>query len=258
MNKDSNPVEWFPAPVGLKLGADDVHVWRASLDCDAPVLSRLETTLSSDETARANRFVYATDRNHFVAARGILRELLGAYLMISPAELKFRYGNHGKPALDANASDSVLQFNLSHSGGLAIYGFSLGRRLGVDVERIRPQLAGEDIARRYFAAREVAELQALPMHQRPEGFFLCWTRKEAYVKAHGAGLSLPLDSFTVSLTPGRAAQLQADDSDQWSLRALEPASGFVGAMVAEGRNWRSSSWSWSPGLGTFHPPENPF
>jgi 4'-phosphopantetheinyl transferase len=246
VNEDSNSMEWVPAPVGLKLGADGVHLWRASLNCDAPVLSRLETTLSPYEMARANRFVFATDRNHFVAARGILRELLGAYLVRPPAELKFRYGSHGKPALDANASDSVLQFNLSHSGGVAIYAFSLGRRLGVDVERIRPELAGEDIARRYFAAREVAELQALPIDLRPEGFFLCWTRKEAYVKAHGAGLSLPLDSFTVSLTPSRAAELQSDDSDQWSMVSLDPAPGFVAAMVVEGRKWRSSHWSWNP------------
>jgi 4'-phosphopantetheinyl transferase len=246
MNKDSNSAEWFPAPVALKLGTDDVHLWRASLNCEAPVLSRLETALSPDEMARANRFVISTDRNHFVAARGILRELLGAYLLLPPAELKFRYGNHGKPALEAKASDSDLQFNLSHSGGVAIYAFSLGRRLGVDVEHIRPQLAGEDIARRYFAAREVAELLALPTHLRTEGFFLCWTRKEAYVKAHGAGLSLPLDSFTVSLTPGRTAELHAEDSDQWALRSVEPASEFVAAMVAEGHNWQFSRWSWNP------------
>src|ERR1700691_867822 len=119
MDKDSNSVAWLPAPAELKLGASDVHLWRASLDCDAPVLSRLEATLSSDETARAKRFVYAKDRNHFVAARGILRQLLGAYLLLPPAELRFRYENLGKPALDAIASDSDLQFNLSHSGGLA-------------------------------------------------------------------------------------------------------------------------------------------
>lgn len=246
MNTDFNSVEWLPAPVGLKLGASDVHLWRASLGCDASLLSRLENTLSPDEMARADRFVFSMDRNHFVAARGILRELLGAYLMRPPAELRFRYGNHGKPALDANATDSDLQFNLSHSGGVAIYAFSLGRRLGVDVEQIRPHLAGEDIARRYFGAREVAELLALPTHMRPEGFFLCWTRKEAYVKAHGAGLSLPLDSFTVSLTPGRVAQLHAEDGDQWLVRSLEPTPGFVAAVVAEGRDWRSSCWSWHP------------
>jgi 4'-phosphopantetheinyl transferase len=246
VNAGSNSGEWVPAPAGLKLGSEDVHLWRTSLDCDAPVLARLAITLSPDELARANRFVFPTDRSHFVAARGILRELLGGYLRVPPAELKFRYGDHGKPALDANASDADLQFNLSHSGGAAIFAFSLGRRLGVDVERIRPQRAGEDIARRYFAAREVAELQALPAHLRAEGFFLCWTRKEAYVKAHGAGLSLPLDSFTVSLTPGRAAELEAEDSNQWSMCSVEPAPGFVAAMVAEGRNWHSSRWSWNP------------
>ena len=246
MDKDSNSVEWFTAPVGLKLSADDVHLWRASLDCDLPVLSRLETTLSPDEMARANRFVFSMDRNHFVAARGILRELLGAYLMVPPAGLKFRYGNHGKPALDANQSDSDLQFNLSHSGGIAIYAFSLGRRLGVDVEQILPQRASEDIARRYFAAREVADLLALPTPLRTEGFFLCWTRKEAYVKAHGAGLSLPLDSFTVSLTPGCEAELQSEDSNQWSMHSVEPAPGFAAAMVAESRNWQRSCWNWNP------------
>jgi 4'-phosphopantetheinyl transferase len=246
VNTDSNSIEWHPAPVALKLGPDDVHLWRASLNCDAPLLSRLETTLSLDEIARANRFIFAADRNHFVAARGILRELLGAYLMLAPAAVGFRYGDHGKPALDASHSDSVLQFNLSHSGGVAIYAFSLGRRLGVDVERIRPERAGEDIAQRYFAAREVAELQMLPSHLRTEGFFLCWTRKEAYLKARGAGLSLPLDSFTVSLTPGRAAELRAEDGDEWFVGSVEPAPGFVAAVVAEGRNWRSSCWSWSP------------
>jgi 4'-phosphopantetheinyl transferase len=245
VNTDSNPVEWPPAPAGLMLGEADLHLWRASLDCDAPVYSRLQTTLSPDEIARADRFVFLADRNRFVAARGILRELLGTYLMLPPANLKFRYGNHGKPALDANAPDSTLQFNLSHSGDLAIYAFSRGRELGVDVEQIRPQLASEDVARRYFASSEVAELQALPPNSRPEAFFLCWTRKEAYVKAHGAGLSLPLDSFTVSLTPGRAAELQAADGARWAIDSLEPAPGFVGAIVVERGGWRRSCWSWN-------------
>jgi 4'-phosphopantetheinyl transferase len=246
VNTDSNPVEWSPAPSGLKLGEDEVHLWRASLDCDAPVLSRLQTTLSPDEMARADRFVFPADRNHFVAARGILRELLGGYLVLPPARLKFRYGIHGKPALDANASDSALQFNLSHSGGFAIYAFSRGRELGVDVEKIRPQLAGEDLVRRYFASSEVAELQALPTNLRPEAFFLCWTRKEAYVKAHGAGLSLPLDSFTVSLTPGRAVALQAADTARWSIESLEPTPGYVAAIVVEQGRCRRSCWSWNP------------
>ena len=235
---------WTPAPASLQLGADEVHVWRASLDCDLPVLARLEATLSPDETVRANRFFLLTDRNHFVVARGILRELLGAYLRSAPANLQFNYGNYGKPVLVAKTSSLSLQFNLSHSGGLAVYAFSLGRRLGIDVEQIRPQLAGEDIARRYFAERELAELRALPPQLRAEGFFRCWTRKEAYVKAQGAGLSIPLDSFTVSLTPGRPEDLETEDSAQWLLRSLDPSPGFVAAVVGEGRDWQLRRWSW--------------
>jgi 4'-phosphopantetheinyl transferase len=246
VSTDSNPVEWFPAPSGLELGEADLHLWRASLDCDASVLSRLQATLSPDEVARADRFVFPADRNRFVAARGILRELLGAYSRLPPAKLKFRYGNHGKPALDANTSDSALQFNLSHAGGLAIYAFSRGRELGVDVEQIRPQLAGDEIARRYFAPSEVAELQALPARLRPDAFFLCWTRKEAYVKAHGAGLSLPLDSFTVSLTPGPGVELQAADGARWSVESLEPGPGFAAAIVVERGGCKKSCWNWSP------------
>jgi len=246
VSTDSKTVVWSPAPATLNLGANEVHVWCASLDCDRAVLSRLEGTLSSDEIARASRFVLTTDRNHFVVARGILRNLLGAYLMLSPASLQFNYGKYGKPALQTKACNSPLQFNLSHSSGLAMYALSLGRRLGIDVERIRPQLAVEDIARRYFAQRELADLKALPSQLRAEGFFLCWTRKEAYVKAHGAGLSIPLDSFAVSLTPGRPAELQSADSAQWSLRSFEPSPGSVAAIVGEGKDWQTLHWSWRP------------
>jgi 4'-phosphopantetheinyl transferase len=244
VSTDSNPVAWSPAEVSLELGAQEVHLWRASLDCEISALSRLEATLSADELARADRFVFKTDRSYFVAARGILRELLGAYLMLSPTELQFCYGNHGKPALDPETDCSGLQFNLSHSGGVGVYAFSHGRKLGIDVEQIRPQLAGEDIARRYFAARELAELRALPPQLRVTGFFLCWTRKEAYVKAHGAGLSIPLDSFVVSLTPGRPPELHSVDSAQWSLRSFEPSPGYVAAIVGEGRSWQLRYWNW--------------
>jgi len=246
MRIDSNPVIWTPAPASLQLGADDVHVWRASLDCDPPVLARLEATLSPDETVRANRFIFLSDRNRFVMARGILRELLGAYLALSPAKLQFCYGDYGKPALKGKTAGSSLQFNLSHSGGLAVYALAFGRRLGIDVEHFRPQLAGEEIARRYFAVRELVELQKLPPQLRVEGFFLCWTRKEAYVKAQGAGMSIPLDSFTVSLTPGRSEELHAADAAQWSLRSFEPSPSHIGAVVGEGRGWQLRHWTWRP------------
>jgi 4'-phosphopantetheinyl transferase len=246
VNTDSTPIAWSLAPVIFEPGADEVHLWCASLDYDALVLSRLERTLSPDEEARANRFVFKTDRNRFVVARGILRELLGAYLMLSPTEVRFRYGPQGKPTADPEICSSTLQFNLSHSNGLAVYAFAHGRGLGIDVERVRPELAGEEIAERFFGPRELAELRALSPQLRAEGFFLCWTRKEAYVKAHGAGLNLPLDTFVVSLTPGRPAELESVDSSRWTLKSFKPSPGFVGAIVGEGKDWRLHYRKWQP------------
>lgn len=234
MSIDSSP-QWLPAPFSLQLGANEVHLWRASLDCDPAVRSRLEGALAPDELARADRFFSQIDRNHFVVARGILRELLGGYLRFAPSKIQFCYGDNGKPALREETHGSFLQFNLSHSGGLAVYAFSFGRKLGVDVEIVRPQSAADEIAERYFAPGELAELRKLPQTLKAEGFFSCWTRKEAYVKAHGAGLSIPLDSFTVSLTPGGPVDLDSTDSAEWSINSFKPSEGYIAAIVAEGK-----------------------
>ena len=199
-----------------------------------------------DEKSRAARFRFARDRNHFIAARGILRELLGGYLHRSPAELEFDYGPSGKPALRTEGPSSPVRFNLSHSHGLAVYAFALGREVGIDLEPIRPDFAADDIAGRYFSTRELNELRALPPELRPEGFFLCWTRKEAYVKARGEGLQIPLDSFSVSLTPGEPEVLESADSSRWSLRSFEPAPRYVAAVVGEGQGWRLRHWERKP------------
>jgi 4'-phosphopantetheinyl transferase len=127
-----------------------------------------------------------------------------------------------------------LRFNLSNSQGVALYAFALGREVGIDIEKIRPEVAFEGIEDRYFSSRERQELRDLPEKLRPEGFFLCWTRKEAYVKARGDGLYLPLDSFDVSLTPGKPAVLNSQDRDRWSIYPLQPLANFVGALVVEG------------------------
>lgn len=230
-------LEWLPAPLSLELGANEVHVWRISLDCDPVVRSRLEGTLAADELARADRFFSQVDRNHFVVARGFLRELLGTYLRLAPSKIQFYYGHNGKPALNVETHSPPLQFNLSHSGGLAVCAFSIERRLGVDVELVRPQIAAEDIAVRYFSPRELAELRKLPQVMQAEGFFSCWTRKEAYVKAHGAGLTIPLESFAVSLAPEDPVELQSQDSNEWSMHSFKPSEGYVAAIVVEGKGF---------------------
>lgn len=216
---------------------DGIHVWHAALDRDENVMSQLAATLSPDEKARADRFRFAKDRNHFTVARGLLRELLGAYLQQDPSSLEFSYGQHGKPALAGKHASSGLCFNLSHSFGMAVYAFAEKRNLGIDVERVQQDSAGDDIARRFFSPREVSDLRSLPQESRPEAFFRCWTRKEAYIKALGTGLHTPLDSFSVSLLPNQPAQFLGGVDSCWHMAAFHPAEGYAAAVVYDGGNY---------------------
>jgi 4'-phosphopantetheinyl transferase len=237
---------WEPSLDRLTLADGEVHVWRASLDCSESVLHRFEAALAADEKARAQRFVFQPDRNSYIAARGVLRELLGRYLSQGPSEIEFDYGAQGKPALRSGWSQSGVQFNVSHSHGLGLFAFAVARQVGVDVELVRPDFAGEKIAERFFSPQEVRALRSLPAAVQDEGFFLCWTRKEAYIKARGEGLQIPLKSFHVSLTPGKPARLQANDSSRWSLRSLRLEGRYVGALVGEGKGWKLRGFKWRP------------
>ena len=234
---------WSLCPEGPELAEDEVHVWRADLECDARVLRRLEATLSTDERARANRFLFQPDRNHFIATRGILRELLGRYVNRAPEHLEFDYAPQGKPTLHTELPHTSVRFNVSHSHGMALLAFTVGRQVGVDLELVR-KFGGQEIAARFFSPQEVMELSCLPQWVQDEGFFLCWTRKEAYVKARGEGLNIPLKSFHVTLTPGKPECLHAADDSNWTLRSLRPDPQYVGALVAEGRGWKLRQWNW--------------
>jgi 4'-phosphopantetheinyl transferase len=243
---------WHPPPGRLTLGENEVHVWRASLERGEVNLSYLRQLLSPDENARAERFRFEKDRRHFVAGRGLLRVVLGLYLSREPAGLSFVYGPHGKPALANAPGPGAVCFNLSHSRGLALYAVTRGRRLGVDVEGATRPLGHEEIAERFFSPREREALQHLPAGLRAGAFFACWTRKEAYLKAHGGGLTVALDSFDVSLAPGEPARLLATHGDpleagRWSLRQLDPGPGYVGALAVEGHGWRLWCGHWPDG-----------
>lgn len=239
-------VEWS-SPVAVPAMPDNVvHVWRASLAVDPSALRRLKSTLEQNELERADRFIFDPDRNHFIAARGILRDVLGRYLQCAPQTIDFVYGARGKPAISSAGLRHPLCFNLSHSHGLAVIGIARERELGIDVEMIRPDFASEEIAKRYFSAKEIHELSGLPAELRAEGFFLCWTRKEAYIKARGAGLSLPLSEFDVSLKPHDENALLATRPDgaegtQWSLRDVPAVEGYVAALCVRGHGWRLKS-----------------
>jgi medium-chain acyl-[acyl-carrier-protein] hydrolase len=242
----ADPCRWEEPARASGLGADEVHVWRVPLDCGPDAVARLLESLADDERERADRFHFDKDRRHFIAGRGCLRAVLGRYLGEAPGRLSFTYNFYGKPTL-ASATD--LRFNLTHSHGLALVAVTRGREVGVDVEYVRRDLAGELLAERFFSPREAAALRALPEPQRREAFFRCWTRKEAYIKARGAGLSLPLDRFDVTLRPDEPAMLLAthdepDEARRWTLRALTPGEGYVGALAAEGDSWRLWCGHW--------------
>src|SRR5271163_3956007 len=215
--------EWSSPPVTPELARGEIHVWSASLVTDEVTLRSLEATLVDEERERARRFIFERDRDRYVAARGILRDLLGQYLRCAPRSIEFAYGPYGKPAITGAASRSGICFNLSHSHGLAVVAIGREQEVGIDVELIRPEFAAEGIARRYFSAKEIDELSGLPAQMRTEGFFLCWTRKEAYIKAKGDGLQIPLDSFDVSLSPGSPATLCSDDEPRWGIESFIPS-----------------------------------
>jgi len=240
---------WEVPPAAIGLGCDEVHVWRAVLDQLAVCLPGLWRTLAEDERARANRFRFQRDRDHYSAARGSLRAILGRYLGVEPGQLQFCYNPHGKPALARGPGGDGLRFNLSHSHGLALFAFARGHELGIDVERIRPEVASEQIAERFFAPGEVAALRALPDHLRTTAFFRCWTRKEAYIKALGKGLAIPLAQFEVSLAPEEPPALLRTQPDpreaaRWTLQELDPGSGYAAALAVEGHGWRVRCWEW--------------
>jgi 4'-phosphopantetheinyl transferase len=210
-----------------------VHVWPVSIQGPVAVVDQFRSLLSADETARAARFRFEHLQHSFILARGALRILLSRYLDTPPRDLEFRYGAKGKPAL---AEPARLQFNASHSADLALFAFTMGCEVGVDIEAVRSMSDMEDVARRFFCAEETTELMALSTRQRDQGFFLCWTRKEAYIKATGEGLSAPLDAFRVTLRPGEPARMIHLEHDliaaqAWSLHDLTPDPRYAGALA---------------------------
>jgi 4'-phosphopantetheinyl transferase len=240
---------WRFPPETSVLGRDEVHVWRADLDQTTLQIQRFLDTLAADEQERAARFHFERDREHFIVARGVLRAILGSYLNRAPESLSFCYSSYGKPALAGASDGNAIRFNVSHSHGAALYAVTRGREVGIDLERIRSDIAITEIAERFFSRREVATLRTLPAEVQRQAFFHCWTRKEAYIKARGEGLSLPLDQFDVSLASGEpdallGSQRDPSEASSWLLQELAYAPGYVAALAAEGRNWRLTCWQW--------------
>lgn len=240
---------WRVPPANLLLGSDDdVHVWRACLDVKEPRLRSLSHIISKDELRKARRFHFKRDRERFIVRRGLLRTILGRYLDVEPNRLHFCYNPYGKPTLDTSGKEKI-SFNLSHSHGLALFAIARVGEIGVDLERIRPGLSDDNIAERFFSHPEIALLKTLSGNIRRQKFFSYWSRKEAYIKARGKGLAIPLACFDVSMAPGNPVVLLnpegvPESSRQWFLRDLIVGSNYAAAIAAEGNGWRLSCWQW--------------
>jgi 4'-phosphopantetheinyl transferase len=230
---------------------DRIDIWRVCLLHGDQSEQDLCGILTLDELARASRFHFEEDRLQYIRGRAILRTLLGRYLETPPAEIRFRYENHGKPEIALPSTRRDLRFNFSDSGGLALIAVGSGSALGVDIERVRPLPDFLDIAMRFFSAREVQAILALSENKRQEAFFACWTRKEAYLKATGIGLLHPLSDFSVAVDPDGAAEVcevkgNKDIASHWFLTDVLPGEGFRGALACEGGRCRIAQWTFGP------------
>ena len=231
------------------LPENQVDIWRIDLSAHADEVDGYRRLLSSDEIERADRFHFERHRRRFTLARAALREILGRYANIAPGELVFSYGEKGKPSLASGQIEQALQFNLSHSDEVALLAVAQTLIVGVDIELVNPEFATEEIAERFFSAAEVDCLQRLPSGQRADAFFSCWTRKEAYIKALGEGLSVPLDSFEVAfgpVVPAALLQVRVDPHEvtRWSMYDIEVGPRFKAALVVEGKAHQLRRFLW--------------
>ena len=227
------PVPFSPPHV---LQKEEAHVWHVDLGFASRYLARWKSPLSTDEQQRAARFKFDVDRSRFSCARGVLRHLLAAYAGRAPQEIQFTYSENGKPELRDCAG---IRFNVSHSDNVAVFAVAANRRIGIDIEKLRDDVDFDAIPRRFFSEVEQREIAALSGEEKIAGFFNCWTRKEAYVKAVGTGLSLPLRDFDVTLRPGEPARLIATRPNPelaklFILASLDIRPEFASALAIEG------------------------
>ena len=227
---------------------DEAHLWRVRLHGAPDEFARLATLLSAEEHVRAGRFRFERDRHRFVIARGRLREVLAAYLECPPAQVAFGYGPRGKPRLAGDGAGTGLTFSLSHTGTHGLVGIARGRRIGVDLEGIRPDVLGDAEASLLLAEAERRDLDRLPSSDRLRALLAAWVQKEAYAKARGDGLALDLRAIEVDVRPDgpgglRRDRQHADPATRWCVRTLEVGPEFAAALAVEGSAGRLGWWT---------------
>lgn len=228
---------------------DEIQVWRIPLAEQSGTDTRLKEFLCPEEHDRAERFHFIRDQRRFIIRRAALRQLLAVSLRTTPQAVQFELGPHGKPFFPGQIGADGIRFSCSHSGDWALIAVARGSDLGVDLEWNRPMTEAEDLVKNFFSPAEISELANLSPTLKLAGFFNAWTRKEAFVKAIGLGLSYPLNHFSVSLAPDRPVALlevtdEIDALKRWTLRSLEVAPNYSAALVFEGKQKFLKSFTW--------------
>jgi 4'-phosphopantetheinyl transferase len=230
--------EWKPSPVDYGLGWHAVHVWRAFFQPALVCSRRFTESLSEEEIAKARRFVRPLDRERYIFAHALLRSILGAYVGCPPRQLILEKDQYGKPFLISGNSGRDIQFNLSHSGDIALVAVARGARVGIDVEWMRSVPDARQIVNSLFSIGERELLSPLSPPDFDKEFFDYWTSKEAFIKGIGKGLSYALDKFSVILTKGESHGLirvhdSPTDDCRWKIVRTPPAPGYSGALAVE-------------------------
>ncbi|WP_020539096.1 4'-phosphopantetheinyl transferase family protein [Lewinella cohaerens] len=237
----SRQQQWNKAQPEFKIASHQVHIWKAALDATALQTEKLQALLSDDELARADKFHFEKDRTHYIAGRGMLRQILGFYLESAPNVLQFDYTPFGKPFLPSETGPDGLNFNLSHSGKIVLYAITRGQSVGVDIEKKKDNIDIDQIAQRFFSLAEISVLNSVPKDQKYHLFFQYWARKEALLKATGMGVSFPLEKVDVSQQSGQGWSPITLSSDLfknpiWFNQDLFPGTGYHAAVTVEKNN----------------------
>lgn len=229
-----------------------IHVWAASLNVTAPRTGELREFLSKDELERANRLYFDRDRNRFIAGRGILRSILAGYLHTKEASIRFCYNAYGKPMLDSGHAEGDLHFNVSHSNELFLCALCRNDKIGIDGENIHTEIMDDEIAKRFFTSKECEWIKSFPYSLQQQAFYKVWVRKEAYLKAMGTGLSIPLNKFDVSLIPEKPVQefvyeLQQVKDTAWFVEEIDIPSyeDYVVAIARKGKHGEIATFKWN-------------
>lgn len=229
------------------LPSGEVHVWYTDLSEQENQLEQRSSLLDSAERERAARFLVTGARDQFVMSRSFLRIVLGKYLGVDAAELRFQLAGNGKPELP----ESGLYFNLSHTEGTTAMAVTRAGRVGVDVERIRENLKPLELAERFFSSKEVEWLKSQPAAEQFSAFFACWAAKESYIKGWGEGLSMPLQEFgLIPLGGNTKLQLEVyrnpEAARSWSVWQLDLGAELRSAVAVEAKESVVRVGRWSP------------